>query len=161
MHTKVPMKVAVVCVNPRQRLPVECSLEFSRECSCECSRECTSCGLLVYHLVCFHLFCSLPIMLNPSIRRVSSTPDRDALESITMQLPCPLQYLYKNMLFCWLKAMNASSICMTYTSHLCHAVFAEVLGSGSLEHSSSKLVPGINASSLLAAFWSGHFLQLS
>ena len=45
-----------LCYNPMQRLPLECS----RECSRGCSRKCTRSGLVVCHLVCFHLLCSLP-----------------------------------------------------------------------------------------------------
>ena len=45
-----------LCYNPIQRLPLECS----RECSRGCPRKCTRSGLVVSHLVCFHLLCSLP-----------------------------------------------------------------------------------------------------
>ena len=44
------------CYSPIQRLPLECS----RECSRGCPRKCTRSGLVVCHLVCFHLLCSLP-----------------------------------------------------------------------------------------------------
>ena len=43
-----------LCYNPIQRLPLECS----RECSRGCPRKCTRSGLVVCHLVCFHLRCS-------------------------------------------------------------------------------------------------------
>ena len=46
-----------LCYNPIQRLPLECS----RECSRGCPRKCTRSGLVVCHLVCFHLLCSLLI----------------------------------------------------------------------------------------------------
>ena len=45
-----------LCYNPIDRLPRECS----RECSRGCPRKCTRSGLVVCHLVCFHLLCSLP-----------------------------------------------------------------------------------------------------
>ena len=45
-----------LCYNPIQRLPLECSRECSRGCPCKCTRS----GLVVCHLVCFHLLCSLP-----------------------------------------------------------------------------------------------------
>ena len=45
-----------LCCNPIQRLPLECS----RECSRGCPRKCTQSGLVVCHLVCFHLLCSFP-----------------------------------------------------------------------------------------------------
>ena len=41
--------------SPTQGLPLECS----RECSRGCPRKCTRSGLVVCHLVCFHLLCSL------------------------------------------------------------------------------------------------------
>ena len=46
-----------LCYNPIQRLPLNCS----RECSRGCPRKCTRSGLVVCHLVCFHLPCSFPI----------------------------------------------------------------------------------------------------
>ena len=45
-----------LCYNPIQRLPLECS----RECSRGFPRKCTRSDLVVCHLVCFHLLCSLP-----------------------------------------------------------------------------------------------------
>ena len=45
-----------LCYNPIHRLPLECS----RECSRGCPRKCTRSGLVVCHLVCFHLLCPLP-----------------------------------------------------------------------------------------------------
>ena len=47
--------------DPIQRLPLECS----RECSHGCPRKCTRSGLVVCHLVCFHLLCSLPQKSTP------------------------------------------------------------------------------------------------
>ena len=65
-----PPKLAFSCYNPIQRLPLECS----RECSRGCPRKCTRSGLVICHLVCFHLLCSLPtfqgILLKPAISRV-------------------------------------------------------------------------------------------
>ena len=41
------------------------NLECSRECSRGCPRKCTRNGLVVCHLVCFHLLCSLPTKVEP------------------------------------------------------------------------------------------------
>ena len=47
VYTRVPTKVGLLCYNPIQRLPLECS----RECSRGCPRKCTRSGLVVCHLV--------------------------------------------------------------------------------------------------------------
>ena len=62
--------------NPIQRLPLECS----RECSRGCPRKCTRSGLVVCHLVCFHLRCSLAIFeFMKSIKRAENNIHRPAL----------------------------------------------------------------------------------
>ena len=58
VYTTVPTKDGFLCV-PIQRLPLECSRDH--KCSRECPRECTRSGLVICHLVCFHLLCSLPL----------------------------------------------------------------------------------------------------
>ena len=57
VHESAHKSCLSLCNNPIQRLPLECS----RECSRGCPRKCTRSGLVVCHLVCFHLLCSLTI----------------------------------------------------------------------------------------------------
>ena len=56
-----------LCYNPIQRLPLECS----RECSRGCPRKCTQSGLVICHLVCFHLLYSLPKKSRNISRKIS------------------------------------------------------------------------------------------
>ena len=77
-----PRKLAFSVLQPIQRLPLECS----RECSRGCSRKCTRSGLVVCHLVCFHLLCSLPtsahfLALRASWPRAVPEHSLDSLEN--------------------------------------------------------------------------------
>ena len=54
VHESAHQSWRSLCYNPIQRLPLECS----RECSRGCPRKCTRSGLVICHLVCFHLLCS-------------------------------------------------------------------------------------------------------
>ena len=66
--------------NPIQRLPLECS----RECSRGCPRKCTRSGLVVCHLVCFHLLYSLPTC--PTLGQL--LPEGPAIEKINPDRKC-------------------------------------------------------------------------
>ena len=67
VHTKVPTKVAFLCVHPLQRFPLECSRK--------CARKCTHEGLVVVHLVCVHLLCSLPILVRKKCSPPKGSPE--------------------------------------------------------------------------------------
>ena len=54
LGNKARKNCQIVPVLPMHRVPLECS----RECSRGCPRKCTRSGLVVCHLVCFHLLCS-------------------------------------------------------------------------------------------------------
>ena len=82
VYTRVPTKVGFLCV----KIPYKGSHSSAHVSgSCGCPRKCTRSGLVVCHLVCFHLLCSSPIALASSTCKGRSPKPQPQPHAITVQ----------------------------------------------------------------------------